>query len=169
MVQNGYARAMTHLAGVALERPGCEILFETVVSGVQEREGSVVVLVENRGVLGVKGTEGTEGTEAAREMVFDSVVCTLPLGVLQHSGEGDVRWDPPLPPALLQSMGRLNMGLLHKTYVCYVSCMLCILLGCCTGRGQTSRQTGWVERDMWIFLAEICTCHNCVFLPCAVV
>lgn len=44
----------------------------------------------------------------------DCALITLPLGVLQ---QGDVKFDPPLPPRKQQAIDRLGMGLLNKLYL----------------------------------------------------
>ena len=50
------------------------------------------------------------------EEVYDYVVVTLPLGVLK---QGKVVFDPPLPKPIATSIGRLAVGLLHKTVVLF--------------------------------------------------
>jgi monoamine oxidase len=52
--------------------------------------------------------------EAAGTIEADRVVLTLPLGVLQS---GDVAFTPPLPPAHLDAIARLGVGLLDKLWL----------------------------------------------------
>lgn len=46
----------------------------------------------------------------------DSVVCTVPLGVLKH---GDVEFDPPVPEWKSQAIHRLGFGILNKVVLVY--------------------------------------------------
>lgn len=46
----------------------------------------------------------------------DSIVCTVPLGVLKH---GDIEFNPPLPDWKSQTISRLGFGILNKVVLVY--------------------------------------------------
>ena len=140
VVQNGYARVLVRLAkqalSVAHSRPDsdceCQILFHTRVLAVLDKGESIVLRTARTDTDTNANTSKAVDTDVdvdGSEMRFDRVICTLPLGVLQHQhqhphhdkdkgkGGGEVRWEPNVPAAVENSLGRLHMGLLHKTYV----------------------------------------------------
>ncbi|KAM3463093.1 hypothetical protein MY5147_000861 [Beauveria neobassiana] len=54
--------------------------------------------------------------EDGKVMEADSVVCTVPLGVLKH---GDIEFDPPMPDWKTQAIERLGFGILNKVVLVY--------------------------------------------------
>ncbi|KAK8150299.1 hypothetical protein G3M48_002869 [Beauveria asiatica] len=54
--------------------------------------------------------------EDGKVMEADSVVCTVPLGVLKH---GDIEFDPPMPDWKIQAVERLGFGILNKVILVY--------------------------------------------------
>ncbi|KAF1731615.1 putative lysine-specific histone demethylase 1 [Beauveria bassiana] len=54
--------------------------------------------------------------EDGKVMEADSVVCTVPLGVLKH---GDIEFDPPMPDWKTQAVERLGFGILNKVVLVY--------------------------------------------------
>ncbi|WP_339749673.1 FAD-dependent oxidoreductase [uncultured Maricaulis sp.] len=88
IVSNGYDRILPPLAAdldIRLGHPVTEISYE-------------------RG-------DGATVTANGREFEADFVICTAPLGVLQA---GDIDFDPPLPKAYRNAIGRIGMGNVTK-------------------------------------------------------
>ena len=56
-------------------------------------------------------------TDRKRTYYCDYVICSVPLGVLQHSSA--TMFDPPLPDYKLQSLQRLSFGTVDKIYLEY--------------------------------------------------
>jgi monoamine oxidase len=62
--------------------------------------------------VGPASIESEDGTTVNA----DSVVCTIPLGVLK---QGNVAFDPPLPPRKMEAIERLGFGILNKVVLVY--------------------------------------------------
>lgn len=87
----GFGQVVRHLAGRT------EIRLNHVVTKVRSMEGGAMVMCAN-------------GTRWA----CDHVLVTVPLGVLKANA---VVFDPPLPSAKTDAIGRLGMGLLNKHWL----------------------------------------------------
>lgn len=94
--------------GDALFPQGYEQVLEPLLGGFAIELGQVVERVESTPGGGVAVEVG-----GVRRLA-DSVVVTLPLGVLKA---GDVAFDPPLEPDRLAAIGRLGMCVLDKVYL----------------------------------------------------
>lgn len=93
------------LGGDALVPGGLHQLVLHLAQGLEIRLGQAVHQIQNS-PQGVRVTTASGAAYRARRLC-----CTVPLGVLKA---GSIRFDPPLPPAKAQAIGRLGMGLLDK-------------------------------------------------------
>ncbi|KAI9166934.1 vacuolar protein sorting 33A-like protein [Paramyrothecium foliicola] len=64
---------------------------------------------------GFSGPASITGEDGAT-IEADGVVCTIPLGVLK---QGNVTFNPPLPPRKLEAIERLGFGILNKVVLVY--------------------------------------------------
>ena len=101
VVTNGFVRLINLLQRRA-EGSLSALHLNSIVSSVKSRGDKVLV--------------AWKCDDRVLEEVYDYVVVTLPLGVLK---QGKVVFDPPLPKPIATSIGRLAVGLLHKTVVLF--------------------------------------------------
>lgn len=94
--------------GDALILPGYDRLAHHAAQGLDIRLGARV--------LRVSATAQGARLDMAdgAQVTADTVICTLPLGVLKS---GAVTFDPPLSPARQTAVDRLGMGLLNKLWL----------------------------------------------------
>ncbi|KAK0527765.1 hypothetical protein OC834_004298 [Tilletia horrida] len=113
VVKEGYGRTLIEWHRKEVAARGGEILLDTEVISIKdsEDESSIEVQAKDR----VSGAD--------RSFTANRVICTLPLGVLQHrigNAEGaPALFDPPLPARRIGALHRLGNGLLDKVVLRY--------------------------------------------------
>ena len=83
---------------------GYDLILPVLARGLDIRFGETAQRI-------VHGPQGVSVTTSRGTFQAGQVVCTLPLGVLKS---GDIAFDPPLPEAYRQSIGRIGMGQVTK-------------------------------------------------------
>lgn len=112
-IVNGYAGIYTRLHDEVVRKKDKhghalgEVRLNEVVDAISLADDEETVIVTTR----------AGGKE--RKYTAQHVVCTIPLGVLQHSPP---RFTPPLPRRRLDATQRLGHGLLNKIIVAYPHC-----------------------------------------------
>ena len=127
MVSGGYGTVVRRLVDSFAAREGFTLRLECEVLAVEEKTGGCGVVL----VLG----------NGAREC-FDSVVLTVPLGVLRKGG---VAFSPPLPRAQAEAISSIGLGYMNKIVLEFAECFWDDDLGCLQVCGA---RAGWLK--FWI-------------------
>jgi len=93
-----------------LIRGGAGQLITAIASGLTAQTGVEVVSVSTQ------GSKVALRTTTGEQLSADGCIVTVPLGVLKASA---ISFDPPLPSATRQAIGRVGVGLLEKTFLNY--------------------------------------------------
>lgn len=99
IVADGYHSLLTPLQDDILRARGSVALGEQVLSITFNEDAQTVSISTKSGHFEAK-----------------SCICTIPLGVLKHSPP---KFEPPLPPRRLSSIGATGFGLLNKVVISY--------------------------------------------------
>eukprot|EP00729_Bicosta_minor_P000738 gene738-7466_t len=90
------------------------IVNQAVVENVQWKEGECIV-----GYRKKKSSSGSKSVRRLVQMHAHSVICTLPLGVLQEKKD---LFTPPLPEPKLNAINKLKMGLENRVLLRFEKC-----------------------------------------------
>jgi len=90
------------------------IVNQAVVESVQWKEGECIV-----GYRKKKSSSGSKSVRRLVQMHAHSVICTLPLGVLQEKKD---LFTPPLPEPKLNAINKLKMGLENRVLLRFEKC-----------------------------------------------